>query len=124
MHKKKTVLMIDDDELHLEFAAEVLQDERVEVVAHLGGTDAFERVRALQPDLVLLDVNMPGVSGEELALQLRNDEQTKHIPIVFYSANDGGSLRKLVSDCNVLGYICKGNIHEFRSRVKHYLATS
>lgn len=124
MDKKKIVLMIDDDELHLEFAAEVLRDEQVEVVAHLGGTDALERVRALQPDLVLLDINMPDVSGTELARQFREDEKTKNIPIVFYSGKDGASLRKLVSDCNVLGYICKGNIHEFRSRIKHYLAIS
>lgn len=124
MPNKKTVLMIDDDEIHLEFATEVLQDDDLEVITHFGGLGVLPRVRTLQPDLILLDVNMPDVSGEELAHQLRNDEQTKHIRIVFYSSNDGGSLRKLVSACKVHGYICKGNIEEFRSKVRHYLTCS
>jgi CheY-like chemotaxis protein len=120
-NNKKKILVVDDDELHLDMARELLQDDRVEVLTHHNGYGVPERVRALQPDLVLVDINMPGLSGDRLARLLRDSDETNHVPIVFYSSNDEDSLREIVSTCDVRGYICKGDPVELRKKVNKYL---
>jgi CheY-like chemotaxis protein len=118
---KKKILIIDDDVLHLEIAAEMLHGEQFEVIAHNDGSSVLDRVKTIQPDLVLLDINMPGVSGDGLAVLFRADAEISHIPLVFYSSYDEESLRKLVSEAGVRGYICKWNIGELQQKVKQYL---
>lgn len=121
MRDKKKILIIDDDLLHLEIAAEMLQDEQLEVIAHNDGASVFDRVKTVRPDLVLLDIHMPGVSGDELVGLFRADAAIKHIPLVYYSSYDEDVLRRLVSSSGASGYICKWNIGELQRKVKHYL---
>ena len=117
----KKILVVDDDEMHLQMARELLQDDRFEVITHHNGYGVPERVKALQPDLVLVDINMPGLSGDRLAQLLRDSDDTNHVPIVFYSSNDEDSLRKIVSTCDVQGYICKGDPGNLHKKVSQYL---
>jgi two-component system OmpR family response regulator len=123
-NKKKKILLVDDDEMHLYTTKELLQDEHCEVITHKSnyGIGVTNLVRELQPDLILLDVNMPGLSGDKLAKLLRDSDDTNHVPIVFYSSNDEDSLREIVSTCDVRGYICKGDPVELRRKVDHYLS--
>jgi len=121
MQNKKKVLMIDDDKLHLYTSKELLQNERIEVVVHSSGFGVTNLVRELQPDLVLLDVNMPALSGDRLAQLLCFDNDTRHVPVVFYSSNDEDSLSSIVNTYGAKGYICKGNIAELRKKVDFYL---
>jgi CheY-like chemotaxis protein len=121
MRDKQKILVVDDDEMHLLIAKELLQDE-FDVITHHNGFGVTDRVRALQPDLVLIDINMPGLSGDRLASLLRAGDDTSHVPIVFYSSNDEDSLREIVSTCDVRGYICKGDIVNLRKKVSQYLA--
>ncbi|HUL00285.1 MAG TPA: response regulator [Nitrospirota bacterium] len=120
--KKKKILVIDDDELHLYTTRELLQDEDCEVISHKSnyGIGVTNLVRELQPDLILLDINMPGISGEQLAKLLR----WRNTPFVFYSSNDEDSLRESALRHGAKGYICKGNIVELKNIVKKYLAKS
>lgn len=119
---KKKILVVDDNEMHLDIARQTLQDDQYEVITHHNGYGVPDRVRALQPDLVLIDINMPGLSGDRLAALLRDSDDTNHVPIVFYSSNDEDSLREIVSTCDVRGYICKGDPVELRRKVDHYLS--
>jgi two-component system OmpR family response regulator len=121
MQDKKKILMVDDDELHLYMAKELLQNEHVEVFAHRSGFGVTNLVRALKPDLVLLDVNMPALSGDRLATLLATNHDISKIPIVFYSSNDEESLREIAANCGVSGYVCKGNIAALRKKVGQYL---
>jgi CheY-like chemotaxis protein len=118
---KKKILIIDDDMVHLEIAVEVLQGEQFEVIAHNDGTSVIDRVKALQPDLVLLDFHMPGVCGDGVAAQFRTEPTISHIPLVFYSAYDEDSLRKIASTAGAQGYICKWNIGDLQKKIKQYL---
>ena len=118
---KKRILVVDDNELHLYTTRELLQDENCEVITHQNGFGVTSLVRMLQPDLVLLDVNMPGLSGEQLASLLRSNGGTSNVPVVFYSSNDEDSLRKSVSTYGARGYICKGDVAELRKKVTRYL---
>ncbi len=119
MNEKKKILIIDDDEKYLITTKEILEDEGYEVyIQHrpIGSTNAIKR---LKPDLVLLDINMPALSGDKLSTIILSQE--KDAPIVFYSSNDEDYLRRAVSECGVNGYICKGNIYELRRRVAYYI---
>ncbi len=121
MQNKKRVLIIDDDELHLYTTKELIQSEYIEVNTHKNWPGATNRIKDFQPDLVLLDINMPGLSGDKLAEVIKPYCDLAQTSIVFHSSNDEDSLRELVKTHNVSGYICKGDIKDLRSKVNQYL---
>ncbi|HUI46870.1 MAG TPA: response regulator [Nitrospirota bacterium] len=121
MIKRKKILVVDDDEMHLRVTKEILRDENIEVVTHQCGFGVMALASEFQPDLLLIDVNMPALSGDKLASLLRTNEYTRNIEIVFYSSDDEESLREIVKSCNVRGYICKGDIVDLKNKVNHYL---
>jgi CheY-like chemotaxis protein len=118
---RKKILVVDDDEMHLNIARELLDDEQLEVITLHCGFGAMTLAKELQPDLVLLDINMPELSGDKLATQLRDHDNTRHIQVVFYSSNDEDSLREIVTACRADGYICKGDILDLKTKVRRYL---
>lgn len=122
--KTKKILIIDDDDRHLLTARELLEEEGYLVDTHNLGFGSTNIIKKLQPDLILLDVNMPALSGDRLASVNTWRETTQKIPVVFYSSNDEDSLRRSVRDAQVAGYICKGNILELKRKVAYYLESS
>jgi CheY-like chemotaxis protein len=116
------ILVVDDNEMLLDVTKQILAHARYEVRTHHGGLGLVNLVSRFQPDLVLLDINMPEVSGDDLALLLRAHGDTSGVRIVFYSSNDEDSLRRSVSACGVHGYICKGDIANLRTKVVQYLS--
>lgn len=80
------VMAVDDDPVIRGLLEVNLEMEGHEVVIATDGQDALNKVRAAPPDLILLDVVMPGLSGWEVAEQLKGSPSTKNIPIVFLSA--------------------------------------
>jgi CheY-like chemotaxis protein len=121
MQNKKKVLVVDDDELHLYTTKELLESNHIEVITHQSWLGVTNRVKELQPDLVLLDINMPALSGDKLAEIIKPYCDAGRTPIVFHSSNDEDSLRELVNTHGVRGYICKGNIAELKNKVHRYL---
>ena len=121
MQTRKKVLIIDDDEMHLYTTKELLENDRIEVNTHKNWIGATNRVREYKPDLVLLDINMPALSGDKLAAIIKPYCDSAHTDIVFHSSNDEDSLRELVKEHRVRGYICKGNIADLRHKVNQYL---
>jgi PleD family two-component response regulator len=118
---KKKILVVDDDEKHLISTQEILTIEGYEVFTYSWWLGVTNFVKKLKPDLVLLDINMPALSGTGLSSLLLSNSGTKNIPIVFYSSNDEDSLRKAVSEYGARGYISKGNIYELKRKVAYYL---
>ncbi len=82
---KLKVLAIDDEPLNLDIIEEILE-ERFETEQALNGAEGFEAAKSFQPDLILLDVNMPVMDGLETCKKLKADPETSHIPVVFLSA--------------------------------------
>lgn len=117
----KRILIIDDDIAHLTSTRDILQSEGYEVYTHAQGFGATNVCRQLHPDLILLDVNMPGLSGENLLSVLQSNPLTRELPVVFYSSNDEDVLRATVQRLGARGYISKGNITSLRSKVAQYL---
>lgn len=118
---KKKILVVDDDDVHLYTTRELLEDERCEVVTHKTGFGVTNLVRMIRPDLVLLDVNMPGLSGDNLAALLRKNAETRETKIIFYSSNDEASLRESAVGHGATDYICKGDINGLRKKVGAHL---
>lgn len=119
--KRKKVLVIDDDEMHIYTTKELLDSDHIEVIGHRSWIGATNCVRDMEPDLVLLDINMPGLSGETLSGLIKPYCNFISAPIIFHSSNDEESLRESVRMHGVRDYICKGNIASLRSKVSTHL---
>ena len=80
------VLVVDDDPDMVGFLAQLLQSEGMAVETAADGASALSLVGATLPDLVLLDVMMPGASGFDVCRQLKGDEATALIPVVLVTS--------------------------------------
>ena len=83
---KAEILVVDDTPANLQLLAGMLKDCGYKVRPALSGELALQAARHSPPDLVLLDITMPGISGYEVAEELKRDEKLKKIPIIFISA--------------------------------------
>jgi twitching motility two-component system response regulator PilG len=82
----KHVLVVDDDEPINELVRIVLETRGYQVVSAADGTSALDAVARLRPDLVVLDVMMPGVDGFEVCRRIKEDPATKDTKVVMLSA--------------------------------------
>lgn len=80
---RATILVVDDEPGIRQIVQLRLEFNGYDVLTAENGDQALERARAAQPDLILLDVLMPGRSGYDVCRQLKADPATKHIPVVF-----------------------------------------
>lgn len=80
-----TVLVVDDTETNIDILVETLGDD-YDVVVAMDGESALESVESDSPDLILLDIMMPGMDGYEVCEKLKADEATKNIPVIFLTA--------------------------------------
>jgi len=79
----------------------------IDVLEAEDGADGIELARKERPDLILLDVMMPGIDGWEVARRLARDEATSDIPIVFLTARVGLEDRQLGEQVGGVGYVVK-----------------
>lgn len=84
--KKETILVVDDEEDILELVRYNLQREGYQVAAAASGEKALKLARQQAPDLIVLDLMLPGMDGLDVARQLKNDARCRQIPIVMLSA--------------------------------------
>ena len=121
VQKKPEVLVVEDTEENIDILIEILSDNYNVSVA-IDGMTALESVKDINPDLILLDVMMPGLSGYEVCEKLKEDPVTQHIPVIFLTA-----LSRDVDESKGLGlgavdYITKPfNPALLKSRVKNHL---
>ena len=82
----KTIVVINDSPELLELAEMLLRDEDFDVKVALIGSGALELIRTTMPDMVILDVRLPDVSGWDILQALKLDAKTSHIPVLVCSA--------------------------------------
>jgi CheY-like chemotaxis protein len=85
----RTVLVVDDDELTREILATILDLEDYRVVLAEDGETALDLVAGERPDVIVLDVMMPGLSGFEVCERLKGDPVTAGIPVILLTALEG-----------------------------------
>src|SRR5579864_2758009 len=83
---EKQILVVDDKNELLHLMRRVLEDEQYQVYILQEGRDAFSRVKAQLPDLLILDLRLGDISGQDILKQLKDDVVTADIPVIVYTA--------------------------------------
>ena len=83
----KRVLIVEDNPISLELLTELVQAEGHRVIPALSGTEALSLARAELPDLILMDIQLPGIDGLTVTRALKAEPTTKEIPVVGISAH-------------------------------------
>jgi DNA-binding response OmpR family regulator len=81
------ILIVDDDKVVQKIVKRSLESEGITVRSALNGEDCLAEVYKSPPDIILLDVEMPGLSGYEVCHQLRENPRTSDVPVVFISSH-------------------------------------
>lgn len=84
-----TIMVVDDSITVRKVTARLLKRQGMEVLTAKDGVDAFSQLQETIPDLMLLDVEMPRMDGFELATQIRNNEELRHLPIIMITSRTG-----------------------------------
>jgi DNA-binding response OmpR family regulator len=121
----KKILVIDDLPENVFMLQDRLENEGYEVLTAYDGKTGIEKARNDLPDLILLDVMMPDITGIEVCQTLVNDEQTKNIPIILVTAKSGAEDTREGLEAGAFDYIKKPfNRIELLARVKSALKLS
>jgi two-component system OmpR family response regulator len=121
---KYRVLIVDDDALQLDVAARTLRSYGFEVSTSQSAFGVTNSVRSFKPDVVLVDVNIPELSGDKVVEVVRRLSQagTRY---VFYSACDEGTLRRLAHQSRADGWITKSTVgQELATRIRKICAVA
>ncbi|MEE8393982.1 MAG: response regulator [Rhodospirillales bacterium] len=82
----KTILIVEDNELNMKLFNDLLQAHGYATVQTMDGREAMDLARQHHPDLILMDIQLPGVSGLEITKMLKEDSDLKDIPVVAVTA--------------------------------------
>ena len=105
---KKNIMIVDDEESLLELLGAILDGEGYEVTKANSGEECIEKLKTEKPDLVLLDMMMPGMSGREVCENIRKNPATKNLKVAFITvAKFSDSGKETLKKMNVLDYITK-----------------
>jgi DNA-binding response OmpR family regulator len=116
------VLIVDDERRNRQLIEVMLGEEGYELQTAESGLQAIEMVKERRPDLILLDVMMPGMNGYEVAASLKVDPVTRQIPIIILTALDDRSSRIHGLSAGAEEFLTKPvNRHELCLRVRNLL---
>lgn len=103
----KNVLIVDDNPVDRENLKSVLEKSGYKIVMAENGKLALDAIKESKPDLVMMDVNMPEMDGFAATRELRDNEETKDIPVILVTAKDQKADRAWGTMLGAKGYIAK-----------------
>ncbi len=118
------VLVVDDNPLNIALAEIVLLAEQFVVETAADGSEALQKVASFQPDLILMDIQMPGKDGLEVTRDIKANPATRHIRVVAFTAfaMHGDEAKMRAAGCD--GYLSKPiDVKTFGAQVRACLAT-
>lgn len=122
-NSKATLLIIDDNPDNLRVLSAILNDQSYRVRKAISGEMALDTIRAELPDLILLDIKMPDMDGYAVCQQLKQDDATRDVPIIFLSALDDAPDKAKAFSVGGADYITKPfQAEEVLIRIQHQLA--
>lgn len=102
-----TILIVDDETSNREMLAHLLEPEGYRIVGASSGMEALDMIAAESPQLILLDVTMPGLDGYAVASLLKGDPNTASIPIIMVTAHAGRGARVVGLNTGAEDYLTK-----------------
>jgi two-component system cell cycle response regulator DivK len=103
----KKILVVEDNELNLKLFCDLLRAHDYDAEPVDDGRVAIERATEYRPDLIIMDIQLPHVSGLELIGQLKADEQLKHIPVMAVTAYAAKGDEEVIRAAGAEAYISK-----------------
>jgi two-component system cell cycle response regulator DivK len=101
------ILVVEDNELNLKLFCDLLRAHGYEAEPVRDGREAVERARGFRPNLIIMDIQMPYISGLELIEQLKVDEELKAIPIMAVTAYAAKGDEERIRDAGAEAYVAK-----------------
>ncbi|HJU22165.1 MAG TPA: response regulator [Casimicrobiaceae bacterium] len=117
-----TILIVEDNDKNLKLARDVLQAKGYATLEATTGEDGVRLAQEHLPNLVLMDIHLPGINGIEALRRLRADATTAAIPVIAVTASVMQQDRKLITDAGFDGYVGKPiALREFLDAVRFAL---
>jgi len=97
-----TILLVEDNEMNRDMLSRRLQRRDFDVLIAVDGDDCMQRLRSVRPDLILMDINLPGRDGFELTREIKANSETAGIPVIALTAHamSGDRERCLAAGCD------------------------
>ena len=127
MHEtsKKTVLIVEDNDKNMKLARDILEAKGYAVLAATSGEDGVKLATEHLPDLVLMDIQMPGIDGVEALGLLRAEPRTAAVPVIAFTASVMAGDRSRVTQAGFDGFVSKPiNLKEFVATIARMTAGS
>ena len=121
--KPPRILLVDDNVTNLQVLFQALSTENFELLVAQSGEQALDTAEEARPDLILLDVKMPGIDGFETFRRLKDSTGTESIPVIFLSAHANVESIDQAKEIGAAGYLTKPlDLDEVLSLVRQTLA--
>ena len=118
----KTVMIVEDNELNMKLFNDLLESRGYSVIQTRNGMEALDLARAHRPDLILMDIQLPEVSGLEVTKWLKDDPELKTIPVVAVTAFAMKGDEERIREGGCEAYLSKPiSVGKFIETVRHFL---
>ena len=118
----KTVLIVEDNELNMKLFHDLLEAHGYATIETRNGVEALELARTHHPDLILMDIQLPEVSGLDVTRWIKEDERTRAIPVIAVTAFAMKGDEERIRSGGCEAYLSKPiSVAKFLETVRHYL---
>lgn len=123
--KLRRILIAEDDDEHRIALKLMLKLSKFDVIEARDGREAVDRVRRDRPDIVLMDLSLPGVDGLQATRELRRDAVFQNLPIIFVTGYDNQETVDRIRACGGTDYISKPiEFDDLKKMIGNYLAVA
>ena len=102
-----TILVVDDDTISIQMVQAILEKSGFHIITATSGKECIQKAKKNKPQLILLDIKMPEMSGIEVCQILQNDQETRNIPVIFVTADTDNSTLEEAFYAGGTDYVCK-----------------
>ena len=118
----KTVLIVEDNELNMKLFHDLLQANGFETIETRNGIEALDLARKYRPDLILMDIQLPEVSGLEVTKWIKEDDELKAIPVIAVTAFAMKGDEERIREGGCEAYLSKPiSVAKFLETVRHFV---
>lgn len=119
------IMIVEDNELNMKLFNDLLEAHGYQTVTTREGTKALDLARSEMPNLILMDIQLPEISGLDITKALKAEDDLKHIPVVAVTAFAMKGDEDKIRECGCEGYVSKPiSIVTFIETIRHHLSLS